>query len=93
MPLRGRVELLLLTVAVLCGQASAGYKAGYFRYGALSWRQTGIEADGITVKFTLKTAWSSAMFSRSIIVDQVTKPTSSRCMQTDYSCPTLQGRK
>jgi len=48
----------------LCHGTAAGYKGGYFRYGALSWQQTKIEADGITVKFTLKTAWARAYFSR-----------------------------
>jgi hypothetical protein len=41
-----------------------GYQGGYFKYGTLSWQQTKIEANGITVKFTLKTAWKSAFFSR-----------------------------
>jgi len=43
---------------------ATGYTGGYFRYGSLSWQQTKIEADGISVKFTLKTAWARAMFSR-----------------------------
>ena len=41
-----------------------GYQGGYFKYGTLSWKQTKIEDDGITVQFTLKTAWDSAFFSR-----------------------------
>jgi hypothetical protein len=41
-----------------------GYKGGYYRYGTMSWQQTRVEPDGITVKFTLKTAWAGAMFSR-----------------------------
>ena len=44
--------------------AATGYTGGYYKYGALSWQQTKIEADGITVKFTLKTAWARGAFSR-----------------------------
>ena len=53
-----------LTGALSLFASATGYTGGYFRYGALSWQQTKIEDDGITVKFTLKTAWARGMFSR-----------------------------
>ena len=53
----------VLLAVLACGPAT-GYKGGYYRYGTMSWQQTKVEADGITVRFTLKTAWAGAMFSR-----------------------------
>jgi hypothetical protein len=54
---------VVLAALSSCGPAT-GYKGGYYRYGTMSWQQTRVEPDGITVKFTLKTAWAGAMFSR-----------------------------
>jgi hypothetical protein len=60
---RSALPKFVVFFALVCGHATS-YESGYFRYGTLSWQQTKIEADGITVKFTLKTAWARAMFSR-----------------------------
>ena len=54
--------------------AAVGYKGGYFKYGTLSWKQTKILDDGIMVKFTLRTAWDSAFFSRCAALPRARPP-------------------
>ena len=58
---------LLLAAALLLGMQDAdGFNSGHYRYGSLSWQQTKIEADGITVQFTLKTAWARDLFTEPV---------------------------
>lgn len=64
----GRALLYLLGAAVLLAEAPGGRVGGqYFLYGSLDYKQTGITETGVTVLFTLKTAWRRSFFDKSAV--------------------------
>jgi len=62
----GRAAVYFLVAAAFLAEIPGGRVGGqYFLYASLDYKQTGITTTGITVLFTLKTAWKRSFFDKS----------------------------